>query len=154
MHRFAVSYPPSSECLEEGDFFAAHLADKQALETYIRLVEAETEYQEAIDFAKDVHRHESNGNERLACQLLVALILRGVGVWEAEEVLRQLEERKSQAFLYSRISSTLDCSPDACYDCYADPELESNIDLLKKALLEHVLSPALCTSSGAFCLSQ
>ncbi len=96
--------------------------------TYLHLLDKGADVcQRAVRFAVE-ERHEAQGQEKLACQLLAKALTHGIGFEETLEFLLRLEDR---AEIYRSSPSN-----DTCYDCNDDPELYENIDLLKKALLE------------------
>lgn len=128
----------------ESNIFSARLADQRRFSAYLSHLNVEQNErvcQEAVRFAVE-DRHEACGHERLACQLLVKSLSYGIGFNEALEMLLRLEDR---ADLYRGFSSHLS---DACYDCSDDPELQENIDLLKKALLENTERTPASASCG------
>jgi len=116
--------------VEESDFWSLQRSDCQMLEEYLSSEASE----KGVAFASEIERHEAHGNEKLACCLLAAAVERGIGFEEAQEVLWRLEQRQYLELLYAQVSFLLGSSSHACYDCHADPELQSNIDLLKTAL--------------------
>ena len=116
------------------NIFSAKNADQRLFSDYFRLLEVGSDgenCQRAVRFAVE-ERHEMYGNENLACRLLSKAISQGIGFNEALELLLRLEDRADQDRAFSAPSG------DACYDCYDDPELLENIDLLKRALLENI----------------
>ncbi len=125
------------------DFLSAHLADRRVFAGYLRILDEtgdREDCQRAVRFAIE-ERHEAFGNEKLACQLLAKALSCGIGFSEALKMLLRLESRVD---LYKTFSSPL---VDTCYDCYEDPELQDNLDLLKRSLLEHTTPSSPCGAS-------